>query len=450
MIARTGHLSRLVMPPAGSDNFQRWSWRYLWHQRITRRWIKMLSLLTLVGFFSAGLGLSISQRDQNFATGRKLQDIGNDQETSHFPPTRQTHQNTHDPTILRVGDEYYLYNVGEHMLIHTAPSMAGPWKFVGNVLDANSVIPKGDRVAPWAPTVIAVDGTYYCYYSVSKAGCRDSAVGVATSDSPGPGNWFDHGAIIETGTGEGSDIHPYTVSNAIDPSTLVTADGEAYLTWGSYWNGIFQIPLGEDLISPASTTEPDARQLAWEPKSLGMPNRMANTICGDPTGPHAIEGAFISYNDGWYYLWYSHGFCCGLKPDNLPPAGQEYVLMPLFSVLKLTKSRYSIRVGRSHSPRGPFTDKSGTDLVKGGGEIVYGSNGDTYAPGGQGVLRDGDTDVLYYHYCEPMPTTIFDHTHIDLIAVNKTIGIDFPVSFHLFGRLVGRDCRSFLTPVNPP
>jgi arabinan endo-1,5-alpha-L-arabinosidase len=360
----------------------------------------MLSLLALVVFFSAGLGVSIMQRDQTFEDGRTLQDLGNDQDINHFPPTRQTQQHTHDPTIIRVGNVYYLYNVGEHMFIHTAPSMSGPWKHVGNVLDANSVIPKGDRAAPWAPTVIVVGNTYYCYYSVSKAGCRDSAVGVATSNSPGPGNWHDHGIVIETGTGNGSDIYPYTVSNAIDPSTLVTPDGQAYLTFGSYWNGIFQIPLGKDLISPASTTQPDARQLAWEPKSLGKPNRMANTICGDPTGPHAIEGAFISYNNGWYYLWYSHGFCCNLKADNLPPAGQEYVLVksPLRPIL--TQPRYSIRVGRSKSPRGPFTDKAGTDLVKGGGEVVYGSNRETYAPGGQGILRDGNTDVLYYHYCE--------------------------------------------------
>lgn len=72
------------------------------------------------------------------------------------------------------------------------------------------------------------------------------------------------------------------------------------------------------------------------------------------------------------------------------------------SIFILTHFRYSIRVGRSHSPTGPFTDKAGTDLVKGGGEIVYGSNGDTYAPGGQGVLRDGDGDVLYYHYRESL------------------------------------------------
>lgn len=66
----------------------------------------------------------------------------------------------------------------------------------------------------------------------------------------------------------------------------------------------------------------------------------------------------------------------------------------------LTTSRYSIRVGRSRNVRGPFIDKSGKDLTDGGGEIVYGSNGETYAPGGQGVIRIGETDVLYYHYRE--------------------------------------------------
>lgn len=108
----------------------------------------------------------------------------------------------------------------------------------------------------------------------------------------------------------------------------------------------------------------------------------------------------------------------------------------------LTDVRYSIRVGRSQSPRGPFTDKAGTDLVKGGGELVYGSNGDTYAPGGQGVLRDGDTDVLYYHYCEFLLHQIFDlKPSTDLFVVNKTIGIAFQVSIH-FPRLVDNDCRS--------
>lgn len=70
------------------------------------------------------------------------------------------------------------------------------------------------------------------------------------------------------------------------------------------------------------------------------------------------------------------------------------------AMILTTNHRYSIRVGRSQGPRGPFVDKNGKDLVDGGGTLVYGSNGETYAPGGQGVLRDGDTEVLYYHYCK--------------------------------------------------
>lgn len=57
-------------------------------------------------------------------------------------------------------------------------------------------------------------------------------------------------------------------------------------------------------------------------------------------------------------------------------------------------------MGRSINPQGPFVDRQGMDLLEGGGEVVYGSNGDVYAPGGQGVLADETGDILYYHYCK--------------------------------------------------
>ena len=50
--------------------------------------------------------------------------------------------------------------------------------------------------------------------------------------------------------------------------------------------------------------------------------------------------------------------------------------------------------------KGPFVDKAGIDLVDGGGETIYGTNGDVFAPGGQGILTDAFGDVLFYHYCE--------------------------------------------------
>lgn len=276
----------------------------------------MLISLGLLCLFSLALGASLNY-DQTASRLEQEQALG------HFPPPRQTNQHTHDPTILLVDDTFYLYDVGEHIYIHTAPSMGGPWTHIGSVLDANSVIPKGDRAVPWASNVIELDGTYYCYYSVSKAGCRDSAIGVATSNFPGPGDWYDHGVVVQTGTGNGSEVAPYTESNAIDPSVLVTPDGQAYLTFGSYWTGIYQVPLDGDMLSPKSTSEPDARHLAYEPNAISAPARYTTTLCGDPTGPHAIEGAFISWHDGYYYFWFSHGRCCNLNQGKLPTEGQE-------------------------------------------------------------------------------------------------------------------------------
>ncbi|KAK1140583.1 hypothetical protein N8T08_010220 [Aspergillus melleus] len=300
-----------------------------------------------------------------------------------FAPARGTDLQIHDPSILKVGEIYYSYSVGKHLVIHQAPCLSGPWERTKTVLETESIIPKGDRKAPWAPTTIEVDGTFYCYYAVSFAGCRDSAIGVATSNSPGPGGWTDHGSIVQSGTGPGSAKYPYNVSNAIDPSVFVTDTGQGYLTWGSYWTGLWQVPLSQDLLSIASGEGSEARHLAHEPSAI-FPGRKKpkSTLCGDPTGGHPVEGGFISHHAPYYYLWFSWGKCCKYDPKNLPKPGKEY----------------QIRVGRSLYPHGPFVDKAGRGLVDGGGEVVYGSNRDVYAPGGQGVLTEDGKDLLYYHY----------------------------------------------------
>jgi arabinan endo-1,5-alpha-L-arabinosidase len=58
---------------------------------------------------------------------------------------------------------------------------------------------------------------------------------------------------------------------------------------------------------------------------------------------------------------------------------------------------------------GPFQDKDGKNLTDGGGTVVYASNhGVVYAPGGIGVLpaTEKHPDILYYHYCELIPSTL--------------------------------------------
>ncbi|KAI9376072.1 glycosyl hydrolase [Aspergillus egyptiacus] len=304
--------------------------------------------------------------------------------STRFPDTHTTDLRIHDPSILRVDDSFYSYSVGPSIVIHKAPSLEGPWTKLGSLLDGDSVIPKGDRKAPWAPNTIRVGDKFYCYYSVSNSGCRDSAIGVATSDDPGPGNWTDHGMIIQSGKGKGADKYPFDRSNVIDANVLIDFDGTAYLNFGSFWTGIWQVKLGEDLLSidGGERGRFDARHLAAEPDAVFPAAKHGNEVCGDSTGGHPIEGPFLSHHAPFYYLWYSWGRCCEFKTEAGRTNGKEY----------------RIRVGRSFSPRGPFVDKQGRDLRDGGGETVYASNGDVFAPGGQGILTDEQGDVLYYHY----------------------------------------------------
>ncbi|KAL4933319.1 arabinan endo-1,5-alpha-L-arabinosidase [Aspergillus undulatus] len=335
---------------------------------------------------------------------------------SPYPYTHGTDFKIHDPNIILVGNKYYSYSVGPGILIHESYSLDGPWIQTGRLLDGDSVIPKGDRVAPWAPNTVQIGDIFYCYYSVSNAGCRDSAIGVATSDSPGPGGWTDHGMIIQSGTGEGSEIAPLNTSNAIDPNVFVDFDGTPYLVFGSFWSGLWEVELNEDLISVAGfptevqdvdgggdgdkgenqavssqPTSLEASHLGAEPGKVwrsrknsknAKKTKNGSTVCGDPTGGHPIEGGYLAYHAPYYYMWFSWGRCCEFKDPAMRNTGKEY----------------RIRVGRSDNAKGPFLDKAGIDLVDGGGETVYGTNGDVFAPGGQGILTDGISDILYYHY----------------------------------------------------
>ncbi|PLN80496.1 endo-1,5-alpha-L-arabinosidase [Aspergillus taichungensis] len=290
--------------------------------------------------------------------------------TTKYPLPNQGNVRTHDPNIVEYNNAFYMYKGGVHLPIHKAPALDGPWEMVGTVLDGPSIVEKGNSNRPWAPTTIERNGRFYCFYTVSSRSNRDSAIGVASSDNPEGGGWKDHGALISTQKGPRADIWPYTVSNAIDASYIEDQDThKPYLLFGSFWHGIFQVPLADDLLSVEDKDHPDAKNLVYLPKGKRKPD----------------EGSFMSYHEPYYYLWFSHGKCCYFDGD-LPKAGEEY----------------SIRVGRSRNVRGPFVDRDGVKLSEGGGSVVYGSNnGVTYAPGGLGVLPGNSSvpsDILYYHY----------------------------------------------------
>lgn len=202
-----------------------------------------------------------------------------------------------------------------------------------------------------------VGDTYIMYYSVSTSGSQNSAIGYATSSTMEYGSWTDHGA-----TGIKSDSSK--TYNAIDANLIADQSGNYYMNFGSFWGDIYQAKMN----SAATKVAASAYQIAF-----------------NSTGSQALEGSFMYYRSGYYYLFFSSGACCGYT-TSLPAQGEEY----------------KIFVCRSTSVSGPFVDKAGKSCVSGnGGTLVLASHGNVYGPGGQGVFADPTYGtVLYYHYAD--------------------------------------------------
>ena len=272
----------------------------------------------------------------------------------------------HDPSILRVGDTYYIY--GSHMasasatdLMHWTKMSDGygaqnpifgaiynkakeAFAYTGST---SSVIPAtGDAV--WAPDVKYNEklGKYVMYYCTSST-FNASNLAYAVSDTP-DGTFEWQGALIYSGfdkntirytdvldyvdeetalsryvNGQGYNYLEYP--NAIDPTLFTDADGNDWLVYGSWSGGIFLLEIDEEtgkVIHPAD--DPDNDVDAYFGKRL---------LGG---GHKSIEGPYILYDkdSGFYYLFLSYG--------NLQREGG-----------------YQMRVFRSENPDGPYVDMNG-------------------------------------------------------------------------------------------
>ncbi|ORY11027.1 glycosyl hydrolase [Clohesyomyces aquaticus] len=188
-------------------------------------------------------------------------------------------------------------------------------------------------------------------------GLQTSDIGVATSKTLDVGSWTDHGSVGIPKSGK---------YNLIDANLFrESPDSPIYLSFGSYWDDIFQTKM----------SDPPLRYTEDTPKSI-----VSNTT----KDAQVNEGSYQFKWGEYYYLFYSAGACCN-TPPNLVKPGDEYRIM----------------VCRSHSITGPYADQSGKDcLTQDGGTLVLASHDDVYAPGGQGVMYDPETrrTVIYYHY----------------------------------------------------
>lgn len=205
------------------------------------------------------------------------------------------------------------------------------------------------------------------YYQYTVIGSNlYSNISVATSPDMSTGSWKGHGNLSIP---ESADY------NLIDANLLVlptTPKPTYYLSFGSFWKDIFQVPMSDPLT------------VAGRPIELEY-NNTGSIPLGDSPSEGSYQFFWPNAGKGYYYLFFSSGNCC--TPNYKVPPGNEYKIM----------------VCRSEAPTGPFVDQSGKDCkTQSGGTEVLGSHGNVYAPGGQGVIYDGTIDggsvVLYYHY----------------------------------------------------
>lgn len=234
--------------------------------------------------------------------------------------------NTHDPSIIKVKDYYYTFSTDAsygnmHKLgiqIRKSKDLI-TWEYVGTAFenfeqDCSEVIEYAKldvskHEGLWAPDIVYVDGVYRLYYSASTFGSSRSCIGLAESKKI-EGPYVHKGIVYE------SQANAVTKPNAIDPSIVEDKEGNMYMSFGSFFGGIFILPLEN---------------------STGFIKEGAKEIKIAGGRGSSIEGPYIIYSEetNYYYLFVSYG---SLSSD------------------------YNVRVGRAKEVTGPYEDANGNSL----------------------------------------------------------------------------------------
>ena len=257
----------------------------------------------------------------------------------------------HDPSMIRTLWGYSLFST--HNAIHEHASFDRVHFYDAGM--ALSKVPEWTNAFTnssedlWAPDASPREGKYWLYYAASSFGSNNSAIGLATSRTALPGEWLDSGAPVLTSA-------ECEFSNAIDPGVVLDENDTPWLSFGSFYGGIYIVQLDKTTGKVASGAT-----------CLHLANRIANF--------DAIEGSYIYRHGGYYYLFVSLDFCC-----------------------QGVNSTYHIGVGRSTSATGPYYDRGGLPMTQGGVTLLLTAHGNIIGPGGQTVMRDGSGALLVYHY----------------------------------------------------
>lgn len=255
-----------------------------------------------------------------------------------------------DPTVIRAGDRYYAYATNSrvggkvlHIQVASSPDLQH-WTSEGDAMPSAPAWASGDF---WAPHVL-YDSSLRQYVLFFSAESRDTGLGkclgVAFADNP-LGPFRDKGSPLRCGAGF-RNIDPFAFT---DPRS-----GRRLLYWGSDFQPIRVQEMGPDWKSFLPGSHPEA--LVRPGSGQGF--------------DRLIEGAWVDYHQGWYYLYYSGDNCCGAQ------------------------AHYAVMVARSRRATGPFE----TMVHATGRAVVLGDGHGWRDPGHNSVVRDADGQAyIAYH-----------------------------------------------------
>ena len=289
--------------------------------------------------------------------------------------------NVHDPSVVYDGKYYYMYGTDAsygnahdghgHFLYRKSEDLVN-WKFEGMAMSqtpewvTDTLNDQRSRVGldpisnpvfgHWAPSVRKVGDKYRMYYSIVVDnyignGLPNTAenfdytwterayIGMMESTSLLMNTWEDKGMVVCSVSDRGTDWSRdsrndwsgYFKFNAIDPSYIVTPEGEHWLIYGSWHSGIAAIQLDAETGLPLNEFDIN-NESTW-----GKP--LYTRFTGSRW--QASEGPEVIYNENtdYYYMFLAY--------DELSVA-------------------YNTRVCRSRNVDGPYYSYDGSDITNGG------------------------------------------------------------------------------------
>ena len=296
--------------------------------------------------------------------------------------------NVHDPTVVLADDGYYYmyqtdasygnaHTVGGHFHGRRSKNLVD-WEYLGGTMqDAPTWVKEelnayraemgldpidNPTYGYWAPVVRKIrDGLYRMYYCIVvdnyiKTGAQNltenfdnswterAFIGLMETSDPASNVWEDKGMVICSSSDRAIDgwgrsslnnWDAYFQYNAIDPTLVITPEGEHWMIYGSWHSGIAAIQL-----DPETGKVMETLPSPWDISDNSYGTLIATRQMGNRW--QASEGPEIIYHDGYYYLFLAY----------------DALAVP-----------YNTRVARATNITGPYVGMDGTDITNVGGEL---------------------------------------------------------------------------------